>query len=93
MAQKSTGMGGGDHTKGGSNPTRSDRTGVAMVQDPTVLSQQRNAVIHQPLRQQTIFVLKSSGYTGKLLRINRTGRSDGGLHPVQGPAQIDGSGS
>ena len=54
MAEKATGMGCCDHPKGGTNASRSDRTRVAMVQDPAALSQQGNAMIHQPLGQQTI---------------------------------------
>jgi hypothetical protein len=70
MAKQATGMGGCNHTKGGSNASRSDRTRVAMVQDPAALSQQANAMIHQPLGQQTILMLKRSGHTGERFNIN-----------------------
>ena len=69
MTKKATGMGGGDHTKGGSNPSRCDRTGVAMVQDPRSLIQQGNAMIHQPLGQQTILALNRIGHTGESINI------------------------
>jgi hypothetical protein len=83
-------MGGCDHTKGGSNASRSDCTRVAMVQNLAALSQQGNAVIHQPLGQQAILVMKRSGNTNECVNINRTGGSKGRLHPVEGPAKVDG---
>ena len=86
-------MGGCNHTKGGSNASRSDRTRVAMVQDPAALSQQGNAMIHQPLGQQTILMLKlSGGHTGERFNINWGGRPHGRLHPIEGPAEVDGGG-
>ena len=63
-------MGGRNHAKGGSNASSSDRTRVAMVQDPAALSQEGNAMIHQPLGQQTILLLKRSGHTGERFNIN-----------------------
>jgi hypothetical protein len=65
-------MGGCDHTKGGSNASRSDCTRVAMVQNLAALSQQGNAVIHKPLGQQTILVMERSGNTSECVNINRT---------------------
>jgi hypothetical protein len=90
MAKKATGMGGCDHTKGGSNASRSDCTRVAMVQNLAALSQQGNAMIHQPLGEQTILVMECSGNTSECVNINRTGGSKGRLHPVEGPAKVDG---
>ena len=83
-------MGGRNHPKGGSNASRSDRTRVAMVQDPAALSQQGNAMIHQPLGQKTILLLKRSGHTGKRFNINWSGGPHGRLHPIEGPAKVDG---
>ena len=83
-------MGGCNHTKGGSNASRSDRTRVAMVQDLAALSQQGNAMIHQPLGQQTILMLKRSGLTDERFNINWSGGPQGRLHPIEGPAEVDG---
>ena len=69
MAQQATGMGGCNHTEGGTNASRSDGTRVAMVQDPAPLSQQGNAMIHQPLGQKTILLLKRSGHTDERFNI------------------------
>ena len=79
-----------DHAEGGSNASRSDRTSVAVVQDPAALSQQGNAVIHQPLGQNTILTLKRSGHAGERFNINWGGGTPGRLHPIEGPAKVDG---
>ena len=83
-------MGGCNHPEGGTNASRSDGTRVAMVQDPAALSQQGNAMIHQPLGQQAILALKRSGFNGERFNINRSGGTHGRLHPVEGPAKVDG---
>ena len=90
MAQQATGMGGCNHTEGGTNASRSDGTRVAMVQDTAALSQQGNAMIHQPLGQQTILLLKRSGHTGERININWRGGTQGRLHPIEGPPEVDG---
>ena len=90
MAQQATGMGGFNHTKGGTNASRSDGTRVAMVQDTAPLSQQGNAMIHQPLGQKTILLLKRSGHTNERININWSGGTHGRLHPIEGPAEVDG---
>ena len=83
-------MGGCNNTKGGSNASRSYRTRVAMVQEPAALSQQGNAMIHQPLGQETILLLKRSGLTNECFNINWGGGTKGRLHPIEGPAEVDG---
>jgi hypothetical protein len=61
-----------------------------MVQDPAALSQQGNAMIHQPLGQQTILLLKRSGHTNERFNINWSGGTHGRLHPIEGPPEVDG---
>jgi len=90
MKKQATGMGGCNHTKGGTNASRSDRTRVAMVQDTAALSQQGNAMIHQPLGQKTILLLKRSGLTNERFNINWSGGTKGRLHSIEGPAEVDG---
>ena len=90
MAKQTTVMGGCNHPKGGSNASSSDRSRVAMMQDPATLSQQGNAMIHQPLGQETILMLKRSGYTCERFNINWSGDTHGRLHPIEGPAEVDG---
>ena len=82
-------MGGCNHPEGGTNASRSDGTRVAMVQDTAALSQQGNAMINQPLGQNTILLLKRSGHTGECFNINWGGRSHGRLHPIEGPPEVD----
>ena len=67
-----------------------DGTRVAMVQDPAPLSQQGNAMIHQPLGQETILLLKRSGHTDESVNINLSGGPQDRLHPIEGPAEVDG---
>ena len=83
-------MGGCNHPKGGSNASRSDRSCMAMVQNTAALSKQGNAMINQPLGQQTILMLKRSGHTGERFNINWGGGTHGRLHPIEGPAKVDG---
>ena len=90
MTEQATGVGGCNHTKGGSNASRSDRTRVAMVQDPAALSQQGNAMIHQPLCQNTILMLKRSGHTDERFNIHWNGGTHGRLHPIESPNEVDG---
>ena len=90
MAEQATGMGGCNHPEGGSNASCSDRPRMAMVQDPAALSQQGNAVIHQPLCQNTILTLKRSGRISERFNINRSRRTHGRLHPIECPAKVDG---
>jgi hypothetical protein len=47
-------------------------------------------VIHQPLGQNTILTLKRSGHTGERFNINWGGGTHGRLHPIEGPAKVDG---
>ena len=90
MTEQATGIGGCNHTKCGSNACSGDRTCMAMVQDPAALNQQGNAMIHQPLGQQTILMLKRSSYIGERFNINKSGGTNGRPHPIEGPAEVDG---
>ena len=47
-------------------------------------------MIHKPLGQETILMLKRSGRTGERFNIKRNGGIHGRLHPVEGPAEVDG---
>ena len=47
-------------------------------------------MINQPLGQQTILMLKRSGHTGERFNINWSGGTHGRLHPIEGPAEVDG---
>ena len=47
-------------------------------------------MIHQPLGQQTILLLKRSGHTGERININWRGGPHGRLHPIEGPPEVDG---